>query len=189
MSRWSSSAPMTKGTARVFWSGTSGATICVASCSSSIYWLDWLVKSHKIAYEIWTSHVYDLELTKIWKPRVHVGNWHLSSKASASSIPSLRGSLGRHRWFCNQFSPFFPVPHCPLGLTNSGLSISWCCLLTSSSVCLVFFPLSQCLARWFWPDLINGKHDHTTAVCVSFRSSGLRVVQLPAGSRHGLPYW
>ena len=44
-------------------------------------------------------------------------------------------------------------------------------------------PPSLCLARWFWTDLMNGKHDHTTAVCVSLRSSGcLRVVQLPAGS-------
>ena len=73
------------------------------------------------------------------------------------------------------------------------LSIPWCCLPTSSSVCLVFFPLSLCLvspdvilcgwlgskhqltnslclARWFRPDLINGRHDHTTAVCVSLRS-------------------
>ena len=56
--------------------------------------------------------------------------------------------------------------------------------------CLVFFPLSLCLARWFWPDLMNGTNDHTTAVCVSLRSSGgLRVVQLPAGSWHGLPRW
>ena len=54
----------------------------------------------------------------------------------------------------------------------------------------VFFPLSLCLARWFWPDLMNGKHDHTTAVCVSLRSSeGLRVVQLLAGSLHRLPRW
>ena len=44
-----------------------------------------------------------------------------------------------------------------------GLSIPWCCLPTSSSVCLVFFPLSLCLARWFWPDLMNGKHDHAYA--------------------------
>ena len=55
---------------------------------------------------------------------------------------------------------------------------------------LVFFPLSMCLARWFWPDLMNGKHDYTTAVCVSLRSSGdLHVVQLPAGSWHRLPRW
>ena len=69
-----------------------------------------------------------------------------------------------------------------------GLSIPCCCLSTSSSVCLVFFPLSPCLARWFWPDLMNGRHDHTTAVCVSLqRSKGLRVVRLPAGPWHGLP--
>ena len=51
------------------------------------------------------------------------------------------------------------------------------------------FPLPLCLARWFWPDLMNGKHDHTTAVCVSLRSSDLHVVQMPAGSWHGLPCW
>ena len=61
---------------------------------------------------------------------------------------------------------------------------------TSSSVCLVFFPLLLYLARWFWPDLMNGRHDHTNAVCVSLRwSGGLRVVQLPAVSWHGLPRW
>ena len=60
-----------------------------------------------------------------------------------------------------------------------GLSILWCCLPSSSSVCLVFFPLSLCLARWFWPDLMNGKHDHTNAVCIFLRSSGgLCVVHL-----------
>ena len=70
------------------------------------------------------------------------------------------------------------------------LSIPWCCLPTSSSVCLVFFPLSLCLAKQFWPDLMNGRHVHTTAVCVSLRwSGGLPVVQLPAGSWHGLPRW
>ena len=34
-------------------------------------------------------------------------------------------------------------------------------------LCLVFFPLSLCLARWFWPGLMNERHDHTTAVCIS----------------------
>ena len=44
--------------------------------------------------------------------------------------------------------------------------------------CLVFFSLSLCLARWFWPDLMKGRHVHTTAVCVSLRWSGcLRVVR------------
>ena len=64
------------------------------------------------------------------------------------------------------------------------------CLPTSFSVCLVFFPLSLCLARWFWPDLMNRRHVHITAVCVSLRwSGGLRVVRLPATSWYRLPRW
>ena len=52
------------------------------------------------------------------------------------------------------------------------------CFPTSFSGCLVFFPLSLCLAKWIWPDLMNGRHVHTTAVGVSLRWSGcLRVVQ------------
>ena len=39
-----------------------------------------------------------------------------------------------------------------------GLSIPWCYLQTSSSVSLVFFPFSLCLARWFSPDMMNGRH-------------------------------
>ena len=53
---------------------------------------------------------------------------------------------------------------------------------------LVFFPLSLYLARWFWLDLMDGRHVHTTSVCVSLRwSGGLCVVRLPAGSWHRLP--
>ena len=71
----------------------------------------------------------------------------------------------------------FPCSSLPSGTCRTpGLSIPWYCLPTSSSVCLVFFPLSLCLARWFWPDLINRKHDNTTAVCVSLWLSGLCVV-------------
>ena len=66
-----------------------------------------------------------------------------------------------------------PLPH---GTWRTpGMSILWCCLPTSSSVCLLFFPRSLCLARCFWPDLMNGKHDHTTAVCDSLRWSGFFV--------------
>ena len=39
-----------------------------------------------------------------------------SSSSSSSSILEPRGSLGHHRWFRNQFPPFFSVLHCPLGL-------------------------------------------------------------------------
>ena len=88
-------------------------------------------------------------------------------------------------------SIFFTVLYCPLGLSElqacpfpdvvfPPLPLS---ALSSS-------PFSLCLARWFWPDLMNGKHDHTTAVCVSLRwSGGPRVVQLPARPWHGLFRW
>ena len=36
-----------------------------------------------------------------------------ASHSSSSPIPSPRGSLGHHRWFHNQFPPFFPSLHCP----------------------------------------------------------------------------
>ena len=62
----------------------------------------------------------------------------------------------------------FPCSPLPSGTFRTPwLSIPWCCLPNSSSVCLVFFPLSVCLARWFWPDLMNRKHGHATAVCIS----------------------
>ena len=88
-------------------------------------------------------------------------------------------------------SSIFPCIPLPSGTwLTPGLSISWCCLPTSSFVRLVFFPLSLCLAIWFWPDLMNVGHDHTTAVYVSLRwSGGLRVVWLPAGSWHRLSHW
>ena len=89
-----------------------------------------------------------------------------------------------------QVFSIFPCSPLPSGTCRTqGLSIPGCCLPTSSFVRLVFFPLSLCLARWFWPDLMNGKHDHNTAVCVSLRSSDLHVVQLPVGSWLGLPRW
>ena len=42
--------------------------------------------------------------------------FYSSSSSSSSYILSLRGSFGHHKWFHNQFPPFFPVLHCPLGL-------------------------------------------------------------------------
>ena len=64
------------------------------------------------------------------------------------------------------FSTFSCSP-LPSGTCRTpGLSIPWC-PPTSSSVCLVFFPFSLCLARWFWSDPINGKHVHTPTVYAS----------------------
>ena len=51
------------------------------------------------------------------------------------------------------------------------------CLPTSSCVSPVVFLLSPCLARWFWPDLMNERHVHTNAVCISIQwSGGLHVI-------------
>ena len=44
--------------------------------------------------------------------------------------------------------------------------------------------------KMVWPDLMNGRHDRTTEVCVSLQwSRSLRVVRLTARSRHRLPRW
>ena len=85
----------------------------------------------------------------------------------------------------------FPCSPLPSGTCwTPGLSIPWCCLLASSFVCLFFFSLSLCLARWFWPDLMNRRLVHTSSVCVSLLwSGGLRVVWLPAGSWLRLSRW
>ena len=75
-------------------------------------------------------------------------------------------------------SSIFPCSPLPSGTWwTLGLSIPWCCLSTSSSVCLVYFPLSLCLARWFWPDPMNGRHDHITAVCVGLQWSSTNTRQ------------
>ena len=81
--------------------------------------------------------------------------------------------------------PCSPLP--PWTWRTPGLSIPWCYLPTTSSVCLVFLTLSLCLARWFWPDLVNGRHVHTTAVCVSLQWWGPYVIW--SGSWHWLPHW
>ena len=42
-------------------------------------------------------------------------------------------------------------------------------MLSSHLFCLpCLLPPFLCLAKWFWPDLINGRHVHTTAVCVKW---------------------
>ena len=46
------------------------------------------------------------------------------------------GHLGHHRWFCNQFSPFFPVLHCLLGLACPGNSRRVHSLMVSSHLFL-----------------------------------------------------
>ena len=68
--------------------------------------------------------------------------------------------VGAPQMILQPVSPIFPCsPLLPGTWQAPGLSIPWYCLPTSSSVCLVFFPLSLCLARWFWSDLMNGRSD------------------------------
>ena len=66
--------------------------------------------------------------------------------------------LGAPQTTSQPVSSIFLCSPLPSGTWQTpGLSIPWCCLPTSSSVCLVFFPLSLCLAGQFWPDLMNGR--------------------------------
>ena len=48
-----------------------------------------------------------------------------------------------------------------------GLSIPWCCLSVTFFCLPCFLYISLCLARCFWPDLMNGRHAHTISVFVS----------------------
>ena len=62
--------------------------------------------------------------------------------------------VGAPQMTLQPFFSIFPCSTLPSGTWwTPGLSIPWCCLPTPSSVCVAFFPLSLCLARWFWPDL------------------------------------
>ena len=62
-----------------------------------------------------------------------------------------RGVIGTPQMTSQPVSSIFLCSPPPSGTWQTpGLSIPWGC-----SVCLVFFPLSLCLARWFWPDLIK----------------------------------
>ena len=82
--------------------------------------------------------------------------------------------VGEPQMISQPHSSIFPCSPLPSGTWwTPGLSIPWWCLPTASSVCLVFFPLSLCLARWFWLDLMNGRHVHITAVCVFMWSNCL----------------
>ena len=95
------------------------------------------------------------------------------------------GRWGTTDDFTNSFLHFFSVLHCLLLLDLANSRPVHSLMLSSHRfLCLpCLLPPFTVLAIWFWPDLKNGKDDHTTAVRVCLRSSGsLRVVQLPAGS-------
>ena len=105
----------------------------------------------------------------------HIQTWDKPSRLLWS--PHLNLSLNRrsHLGTTDDFTTsfiHFPLFSLPFRTWQTpGLSIPWCCLPTSFSVCLVFFPFSLCLARWFWQDLMIGRPVSTTSVCVSLRWS------------------
>ena len=154
-------------------------------------------KPCKILHISYTDHVTNEEVRAKIQQAIRPHKDHLDIKKKLADFfhhhhlsLNREGRRGTTDDFATSFLHFTCSPLLSGTCRTPGLSIPWCCLHTSSSVCLVFFPLSPCLARWYWPDLMNRKHDHTTAVCISLRSSGgLRVVQLPAGSWRKLPRW
>ena len=73
------------------------------------------------------------------------------------SYPITANAVGAPQMMSQPVSDIFLCSPLPSGTWRTpGLSIPWCCLPTSFSYCLIFFPLSLYLARWFWPDLMNG---------------------------------
>ena len=83
------------------------------------------------------------------------------------TYPSTARVVGAPQMFSQPVSSIFlcfPFP--PETLRTLGLFILWCCLPTCSSVCVVFFPLSLCLARRFWPGLINRRHVWVFSLCI-----------------------
>ena len=89
-----------------------------------------------------------------------VGHQYKTSLISHLIYTLTERVVGAPQMIRNLFTPFSSVLHCPLGLGESGPVHSLCCLPASSSVCFVFFPLSLCHARWFWPDLMNARPYH-----------------------------
>ena len=112
----------------------------------------------------------------------------LLSTTFTFTYPLTARVVGAPQMISQPVSSIFPCSPLPSGTWRTpGLSIPWCCLPTFYFVFLVLFFLSLCPAIWYWPDLMTGRHDHTTAVCFSLRWSGsLGVVRLPAGPWHGL---
>ena len=84
-----------------------------------------------------------------------------------------KGRSGTTDDFVTSFLHFFPGLHCPLGLGELQAcpfpNVVFPPLPLSA---LPSFPFHCAFARWFWPDLMNGRHDHTTAVCVPVQWSG-----------------
>ena len=146
-----------------------------AALNCFITWPSWLL------YNAGQVHA----LTACFKQQVPVllpWNNPISNMCLAPALPCIPPShliypitmrvVGAPQMISQPVFSIFPCSPLPSGTWwTPSLSIPWCCLPTSSFVRLVFFPFTLCLARWFWADLMNGRHVHTTAVCVTLRNS------------------
>ena len=141
-------------------------TICARRCflamllvKSTVYDLNWLTTS--VVHCMWewlTAHTSFLTFP----------------------FPLTAGLMGHHRWLHNQFTPFSWVNSTALWDLVNSRPVHFLMLSSHLFLCLpCLLPLSLCIARWFWPDLMNGRHAHTTSVCVSLLWSGGLVIQLP----------
>ena len=95
--------------------------------------------------------------------------WYATSLISSHLSLNRKGRWGTTDDFATSFFRFSLFSTALWDLPNSRPVHS---LMLSSHLFLCLsclLPLSLCLARWLWPDLMNGIYDHITAVCVSFR--------------------
>ena len=104
-------------------------------------------------------------MTRDWQKYHH--HHHLTRNLNLN-LSLNEGYWGTTDDFTTSFLHFLCSPLSSGNWRTPDQSIPWCCLPTSSSVCFVFFPLSLCLARWFWPDLMNERHACTSSVYVSY---------------------
>ena len=91
--------------------------------------------------------------------------------------------------FATSFFHFYLFPTALWDLANSR-PVHLLMLSSHLPLCLpCLLPPFTVPRKMVWPDLMNGRQVNTTAICVSLRWSGLRVVRLPAGFRRRLPRW
>ena len=136
--------------------------------------------------ECYTSHTTEIKTSVSLQPTVD----YTHTSDSTSAVPTLAMWMNLHPSFDNEgrwgttddftlpqmtsqpVSSIFLCFQLPSGTWRTpGLSIPWCCLPISSSVCLVFSPLSLCLARWFWPDPMNRRYVHSLHLFMMVRRS------------------
>ena len=86
------------------------------------------------------------------------------------------GVVGAPQMTSQPVSSIFPCSPLPSGTWRTpGLSWVLSSHLSSCLPCLLP-PFAVPRKIFFWPYLMNGRHDHTTSVCVSLRCSGAPLV-------------